>query len=114
MPIVIGVGGFLGMGEHQVAMPWDRCNGVDQPIEHRVSGDRPTTTGRTTRPASGTSTAPADSTTTTTTTDPKTGATRYNHDRQTSGSSTADRSADRAANRTDALRCIVRTMPLSR
>ena len=43
--IVIGVGGFLGMEEHQVAVPFDKVQWVDQPIEHRVSGTDRTTTG---------------------------------------------------------------------
>jgi sporulation protein YlmC with PRC-barrel domain len=30
--VVIGVGGFLGMGEHLVAVPFDKIKFVDQPI----------------------------------------------------------------------------------
>lgn len=29
--VVIGVGGFLGMGEHQVAVPFDQVQWIDQP-----------------------------------------------------------------------------------
>ena len=53
--VVIGVGGFLGMGEHLVAVPFEKVQWVDQPVEHKVSTNERTTTG------SGTSiaTAPA-------------------------------------------------------
>ncbi len=63
--VVIGVGGFLGMGEHLVAVPFEKVQWVDQPVEHKVS-----TTERTTTTGSGTSTAtaPRETTTTTTTT----------------------------------------------
>ena len=32
--VVIGVGGFLGMGEHLVAVPFEKVQWVDQPVEH--------------------------------------------------------------------------------
>ena len=51
--IVIGVGGFLGMGEHLVAVPFEKVQWIDQPVEHRVSSTERTTTG------SGTSTVTA-------------------------------------------------------
>jgi sporulation protein YlmC with PRC-barrel domain len=41
--VVLGVGGFLGMGEHYVAVPMDKLKWVDQPVR-----------------TSSTSTAPAD------------------------------------------------------
>jgi len=50
--VVIGVGGFLGMGEHLAAVPFDKVKWLDTPREGTVS-TRTTTTG------SGTSTNPA-------------------------------------------------------
>jgi sporulation protein YlmC with PRC-barrel domain len=47
--VVIGVGGFLGMGEHLVAVPFDKVKFSDQPVAY---------TGASNAPASG-STAPA-------------------------------------------------------
>ena len=44
--VVIGVGGFLGMGEHQVAVPFEKVQWVDQPVERKVSSTGGTTTGR--------------------------------------------------------------------
>src|SRR3954451_1361139 len=32
--VVIGVGGFLGVGEHLVAVPWDKVKFVDQPVAY--------------------------------------------------------------------------------
>ena len=43
---VIGVGGFLGMGEHNVGLPWSQIKFVEQP--------RQATTGSSDRPAAGT------------------------------------------------------------
>jgi len=37
--VVIGVGGFLGIGEHLVAVPFEQVQWVDQPIERRTSGN---------------------------------------------------------------------------
>ena len=34
--IVIGVGGFLGMGEHNVAFKWNQVKFVDQPVQARA------------------------------------------------------------------------------
>jgi len=58
--VVIGVGGFLGMGEHLAAVPFDKVKWVDTPRDTNLS-TRTTTTGSgtSTAPASGTSTAPA-------------------------------------------------------
>ncbi len=62
---MIGVGGFLGMGEHLVAVPFEKVQWVDQPVEHKVSStERTTTTGS----GTSTATAPRQTTTTTTTT----------------------------------------------
>jgi sporulation protein YlmC with PRC-barrel domain len=48
--VVIGVGGFLGMGEHNVAMKWNQVKFVDQPVQSSTTtssntGARPNTTG---------------------------------------------------------------------
>lgn len=72
--VVIGVGGFLGVGEHLVAIPWDKIKFVDQPVAY--SGAAAPKTATNTAPAG---TAPADRTTTgaattTTTTAPATAA----------------------------------------
>ena len=67
--VVIGVGGFLGVGEHLVAVPFDKVKWVTEPVAY--SG-----TASTTRPASTTTTGaanpPASTTTTTTSTTPAT------------------------------------------
>jgi sporulation protein YlmC with PRC-barrel domain len=62
--VVIGVGGFLGVGEHLVAVAFDKVKFVDEPVASTTasttSGNRPasnTTTG-----AATTSTAPASTT----------------------------------------------------
>jgi sporulation protein YlmC with PRC-barrel domain len=58
--VVIGVGGFLGVGEHLVAVPFDKIKFVNEPVAYTgasATGNRPassTTTGSAT-----TSTAPA-------------------------------------------------------
>jgi sporulation protein YlmC with PRC-barrel domain len=59
--VVIGVGGFLGMGEHLAAVPFNKVKWMDGPRDTTVS-TRTTTTG------SGTSTVPAGSAETATTT----------------------------------------------
>src|SRR3954467_9457116 len=35
---VIGVGGFLGVGEHLVPIPWDKIKFVDQPVAYSGAG----------------------------------------------------------------------------
>jgi len=65
--VVIGVGGFLGVGEHLVAIPFDKIKFVNEPVAYtgasagpNAPGNRPaspTTTG-----AANTSTAPASAT----------------------------------------------------
>ena len=62
--VVIGVGGFLGMGEHDIAVTMDKLKFIEEPV--RTSSTAPATTTRET--TTGTSTAPANTTTTTTTT----------------------------------------------
>ena len=61
--VVIGVGGFLGMGEHLVAIPFDKIKFVDTPVSSSTASDTTTTN----RPASTTTTGAATTTTTTTT-----------------------------------------------
>ena len=61
--VVIGVGGFLGMGEHDIAVTMDKLKFIEEPV--RTSSTAPTTDARN---DDGTSTAPANTTTTTTTT----------------------------------------------
>ena len=61
--VVIGVGGFLGMGEHDIAVTMDKLKFIEEPV--RTSSTAPATTTRET--TTGTSTAPATTTTTTTT-----------------------------------------------
>ena len=62
--VVIGVGGFLGMGEHDIAVTMDKLKFIEEPV--RTSSTAPATTTRET--TTGTSTAPATTTTTTATT----------------------------------------------
>ena len=62
--VVIGVGGFLGMGEHDIAVTMDKLKFIEEPV--RTSSTAPATTTRET--TTGTGTAPANTTTTTTTT----------------------------------------------
>ena len=74
--VVLGVGGFLGVGEHLVAVPFDKIKFVNEPVAYtgvaggpnaNAPGTRPapsTTTGAaTTNPAPATSTTPAAATT---------------------------------------------------
>jgi sporulation protein YlmC with PRC-barrel domain len=53
--VVIGVGGFLGVGEHLVAVPFDKIKFSDQPVAY---------TGAANAPAGGASTRPGSTTTT--------------------------------------------------
>ena len=60
--VVIGVGGFLGVGEHLVAVPFDKIKFVSEPVAYTgaanapAGGSRPSTT---TTGAANTNTAPA-------------------------------------------------------
>src|ERR1700732_955200 len=64
--VVLGVGGFLGVGEHLVAVPFDKIKFVDQPIAYTGAAstspnpNRPATS--TTTGSSTTSTAPSSTT----------------------------------------------------
>jgi sporulation protein YlmC with PRC-barrel domain len=60
--VVIGVGGFLGMGEHDIAVSMDKLKFVEEPV--KTSSNAPSTTRDTT---TGAATAPANTATTTTT-----------------------------------------------
>jgi sporulation protein YlmC with PRC-barrel domain len=59
--VVIGVGGFLGVGEHLVAVPIDKVKFVDEPVAYTGAASAPATGGA--RPSSTTTgaatTAPA-------------------------------------------------------
>jgi sporulation protein YlmC with PRC-barrel domain len=66
--IVIGVGGFLGMGEHLVAVPVDKVKFSEQPIAYSSASNAPAagTTSTTTPPSTTTGSATGTSTTSTT------------------------------------------------
>lgn len=55
--VVIGVGGFLGVGEHLVAIPYDKIKFVNEPIVYSGVAGAPNAAGS--RPASSTSTTGA-------------------------------------------------------
>jgi sporulation protein YlmC with PRC-barrel domain len=62
--VVIGVGGFLGVGEHLVALPFDKIKFVTEPIAYTGASAAPNAPGSrpassTTTGAAGTNTAPA-------------------------------------------------------
>ncbi|HMO28973.1 PRC-barrel domain-containing protein [Enterovirga sp.] len=58
--VVIGVGGFLGIGQKNVALPWSAVTWSNEAAPSRTAGaDRPSTTGSTTRPANPMGTGPA-------------------------------------------------------
>ena len=65
--VVIGVGGFLGVGEHLVAVAFDKVKWVAEPVAYTgtagATGNRPAST--TTTGAATTSTAPASTTSST-------------------------------------------------
>ena len=55
--VVIGVGGFLGVGEHLVAIPFDKVKFVNEPVAYTGAANTPNATG--TRPSSTTTTGAA-------------------------------------------------------
>ncbi len=61
--VVIGVGGFLGVGEHNIAVKFDQLRFVNEPVASAAA-----TTTRPSSPATGTTTGSATNNTTTTTT----------------------------------------------
>ena len=64
--VVIGVGGFLGMGEHDIAVSMDKLKFVEEPA--RTASTAPATTTRDTATTNRGTTTGASTTTTTTTT----------------------------------------------
>lgn len=69
--VVIGVGGFLGMGEHLAAVPFNQVKWVDEPRDQTVSTRTTTTTtgsGTSVNPANPPTPSAADRPATTTTT----------------------------------------------
>jgi sporulation protein YlmC with PRC-barrel domain len=59
--VVIGVGGFLGVGEHLVAVSYDKVKFVNEPIVYTGAAGAPNATGA--RPSSTTTTGAATTTT---------------------------------------------------
>jgi sporulation protein YlmC with PRC-barrel domain len=57
MAVVIGVGGFLGVGEYLVAVPFDQIKFVNEPVSATSASDTPTDTSA--RPMSSTTTGAA-------------------------------------------------------
>ncbi|GLH78178.1 photosystem reaction center subunit H [Bradyrhizobium sp. SSBR45G] len=59
--VVVGVGGFLGMGEHLVAVSFDQIKFSDQPVQSTTAANAPAsgTTSSTMPPASTTTTGAA-------------------------------------------------------
>ena len=60
--VILGVGGFLGVGEHLVAVPFDKVKFVNEPVAYTGtagSTNTKTTSSTTTTGAATTSTAPA-------------------------------------------------------
>ena len=55
--VVIGVGGFLGVGEHLVAVPMDKVKFVDEPVAYTGASNAPATGGA--RPSTSTTTTGA-------------------------------------------------------
>jgi sporulation protein YlmC with PRC-barrel domain len=58
---VIGVGGFLGMGEHLVAIPFDKIKFVEEPVKTASTSAPPPPSNAPNRPASTTTTGAATS-----------------------------------------------------
>src|SRR5229473_6497119 len=52
--VVLGVGGFLGVGEHLVAIPFDKMKFVNEPVAYTGAAGAPNAPGS--RPASSTTT----------------------------------------------------------
>ncbi|MGJ4972958.1 MULTISPECIES: PRC-barrel domain-containing protein [unclassified Bradyrhizobium] len=55
--VVIGVGGFLGMGEHLVAVSFDQIKFSDQPVQANTASNAPASGKATTPPATTTGAA---------------------------------------------------------
>ncbi len=56
---VIGVGGFLGVGEHYVAVPFEKIKWVNEPVPYTGASTASNASGTTGRPASSTTTGAA-------------------------------------------------------
>lgn len=56
---VIGVGGFLGVGEHYVAVPFEKIKWVTEPVPYTGAGTASNSSGMTGRPSSNTTTGSA-------------------------------------------------------
>jgi sporulation protein YlmC with PRC-barrel domain len=63
--VVLGVGGFLGVGEHLVAVPFDKIKFVNEPVAYTGTANAPGGAGN--RPASSTTTGAANTSTNTST-----------------------------------------------
>jgi sporulation protein YlmC with PRC-barrel domain len=61
--VVIGVGGFLGMGEHLVAVSFDKVKFSDQPVASTSASNAPATAPAGTNPPSSTTTTGSTATT---------------------------------------------------
>jgi sporulation protein YlmC with PRC-barrel domain len=57
--VVIGVGGFLGVGEHLVAVPFEKVKFVDQPVTYTGASNAPAKPASSTTTGAATTTAPA-------------------------------------------------------
>jgi sporulation protein YlmC with PRC-barrel domain len=69
--VVLGVGGFLGVGEHLVAVPFDKIKFVDQPVAYTgAASTSPNPNRPATSTTTGSSTTTAPSTTATTKANP--------------------------------------------
>jgi sporulation protein YlmC with PRC-barrel domain len=66
--VVIGVGGFLGMGEHDIAVSMDKLKFIEEPVRTSSTATAPRDTATTTRETTTKETTTGAATTTTTTT----------------------------------------------
>jgi hypothetical protein len=64
--VVIGVGGFLGMGEHDIAVSMDKLKFMEEPVRTSSTSTAPAPATTRHDATTGTATAPASTTTTTT------------------------------------------------
>src|SRR3954454_11240864 len=55
--VVLGVGGFLGVGEHLVAVPFDKVKFVNEPVAYSGTAGGATSTGTGSRPSTTTGAA---------------------------------------------------------
>src|SRR3954468_6275172 len=55
--VVLGVGGFLGVGEHLVAVPFDKIKFVNEPVAYSGTAGGGTSTGTGSRPSTTTGAA---------------------------------------------------------